>query len=192
MSTKYENDFCRIILLAFIIFMMNNKWPTQGSKSLYFYQELTFNRDILTRKPNILMTVCLRLIANWIEIIIFKNSSAFLLCNMNRLRINNAACESSALRRVFSNTNDKTFPSSLNNLLYSHQQFLPEPTATSHASSPLHVLHQASSFIKKLIIMTLARVIEHRREFIAYLSQDILSFIFSTTLLNIAGAYHSV
>ena len=34
---------------------------------------------------------------------------------MNRLRINNAACEGSALRRVFSNTNDKTFPSSLNN-----------------------------------------------------------------------------
>ena len=96
------------------------------------------------------------------------------------------------LRRVFSNTNDKTFPSSLNNLLYSHQQFLPEPTATSHASSPLHVLHQASSFIKKLIIMTLAKMIEHRREFIAYLSQDILSFIFSTTLLNIGGAYHSV
>ena len=103
-----------------------------------------------------------------------------------------AACGGSVLRRVFSNTNDKTFPSSLNNLLYSHQQFLPEPTATSHASSPLHVLHQASSFIKKLIIMTLARMIEHRREFIAYLSQDILSFIFSTTLLNIAGAYHSV
>ena len=194
-STKYENDFCRIILLAFIIFMMNNKWPTQGSKSLYFYQELTFNTEILTkipRKPNILMTVCLRLIANWIEIIIFKNSSAFLLCIMNRLRINNAACGGSVLRRVFSNRNDKTFPSSLNNLLYSHQQFLPEPTATSHASSQLHVLHQASSFIKKLIIMTLARMIEHRREFIAYLSQDILSFIFSTTLLNIAGAYHSV
>ena len=149
--------------------MMNNKWPTQGSKSLYFYQALTFNREILTkipRKPNILMTIWLCLIANWIEIIIFKNSSALLLCNMNRLRINNAACGGSVLRRVFSNTNDKTFPSSLNNLLYSHQQFLPEPTATSHASSPLHVLHQASSFIKKLTIMTQPRMIEQRREFI--------------------------
>ena len=173
-------------------------WTINGplkAVKVYIFTKSSHSTEILTkipRKPNILMTVCLRLIANWIEIIIFKNSSAFLLCIMNRLRINNAACEGSALRRVFSNTNDKTFPSSLNNLLYSHQQFLPEPTATSHASSPLHVLHQASSFIKKLIIMTLARMIEHRREFIAYLSQDILSFIFSTTLLNIAGAYHSV
>ena len=131
-SPKYENDFCRIILLAFIIFMMNNKWPTQGSKSLYFYWALTFNREILTkipRKPNILMTVWLWLIANWIEIIIFKNSPTFLLCNnVNRGEDDqqcNAACGGSE-RRIFSNTNDKTLPSTLNNLLYSHQQFLPE------------------------------------------------------------------
>ena len=131
-SPKYENDFCRIILLTFIIFMMNNKWPTQGSKSLYFYWALTFNREILAkipRKPNILMTVWLWLIANWIEIIIFKNSPTFLLCNsVNRGEDDqqcNAACGGS-VRRIFSNTNDKTLPSTLNNLLYSHQQFLPE------------------------------------------------------------------
>lgn len=70
------------------------------------------------------------------------------------------------MRGIFLNTNDKTFPSTLNNLLYSHQQFLPEQTATSHASSSLHVLHQASSFIKKLTIMTQPRMIEQRREFV--------------------------
>ena len=95
------------------------------------------------------------------------------------MKSNKAACGGS-VRRIFTNTNDKTFQSSLNNLLYSHQQFLPEPTATSYASSSLHVLHQASSCIKKLIIMTLPRMIEQRRECMAsrYLSLDIVSFIF--------------
>ena len=106
----------------------------------------------------------------------------------------NAACGGS-VRRIFSNTNDKTLPSTLNNLLYSHQQFLPEQTATSHASSSLHVLHQASSFIKKLIIMTQPRMIEQRREFMRhpdiYLKISYHSY-FSITLPNIAEAYHSV
>ena len=135
MNTTYENDFCCIVLLAaFIIFLMNNKNDLLKAVKVCILLRAHIQQRDLNNDSKETKHIDDRLIVANCELNRNYNFSEFfgLPCNVNRGPIQRAEDHCEDFSQI---ANDKTFLSSLNNLLYSCQQFLAGQTATSHASS---------------------------------------------------------